>query len=43
MTNFSHADVDEYMPLRDVVFKTLRQAILRGELQNSYKGGYKDA
>ena len=33
MTNFSHADVDEYMPLRDVVFKTLRQAILRGELQ----------
>ena len=33
MTNFSHADVDEYMPLIDVVFKTLRQAILRGELQ----------
>ena len=33
MTDFSHADIDEYMPLRDVVFKTLRQAILRGELQ----------
>ena len=33
MTAFSHADGDEYMPLRDVVFKTLRQAILRGELQ----------
>ena len=33
MTDFSHADVDEYMPLRDVVFKTLRQPILRGELQ----------
>ena len=25
--------VNEYMPLRDVVFHTLRQAILRGELQ----------
>ena len=33
MTDFSHVDVDEYMPLRDVVFKTLRQAILKGELQ----------
>ncbi|WP_455035748.1 GntR family transcriptional regulator, partial [Lachnoanaerobaculum gingivalis] len=33
MTAFSHAEGDEYMPLRDVVFKTLRQAILRGELQ----------
>lgn len=27
-----HANMDEYLPLRDVVFKTLRQAILRGEL-----------
>lgn len=26
-------DLDEYLPLRDVVFKTLRQAILRGELE----------
>lgn len=25
--------MDEYLPLRDVVFKTLRQAILRGELE----------
>ncbi len=25
--------MDEYLPLRDVVFNTLRQAILRGELQ----------
>lgn len=33
MTDFSHVDVDEYMPLRDVVFKTLRRAILKGELQ----------
>ena len=24
--------VDDYMPLRDVVFKTLRQAILKGNL-----------
>ena len=27
------AVVDEYLPLRDVVFQTLRQAILRGELE----------
>lgn len=27
-----HANMDEFLPLRDVVFKTLRQAILRGEL-----------
>lgn len=33
MTEFSHVDIDEYMPLRDVVFKTLRRAILKGELQ----------
>lgn len=26
-------NMDEYLPLRDVVFKTLRQAILRGELK----------
>lgn len=27
------ANVNEYLPLRDVVFQTLRQAILRGELE----------
>ena len=26
-------NMDEYLPLRDVVFNTLRQAILRGELK----------
>ena len=26
-------NMDEYLPLRDVVFKTLRQAILKGELE----------
>ncbi len=26
-------DMDEYLPLRDVVFQTLRQAILKGELK----------
>ena len=26
-------EMNEYLPLRDVVFNTLRQAILRGELQ----------
>ena len=26
-------DIDQYLPLRDVVFNTLRQAILRGELK----------
>ena len=25
--------MDEYLPLRDVVFNTLREAILRGELK----------
>ena len=25
--------MNEYLPLRDVVFQTLRQAILRGELK----------
>lgn len=28
-----HVSMDEYLPLRDVVFKTLRQAILLGELK----------
>lgn len=28
-----YVNMDEYLPLRDVVFKTLRQAILRGELK----------
>lgn len=31
-TNFK-VSMDEYLPLRDVVFNTLRQAILRGELK----------
>ena len=31
--NDFHVDMNEYLPLRDVVFKTLRQAILTGELQ----------
>jgi DNA-binding GntR family transcriptional regulator len=31
-TNFQ-VNMDEYLPLRDVVFNTLRQAILRGELK----------
>ena len=31
-TNFE-VNMDKYLPLRDVVFNTLRQAILRGELQ----------
>ena len=26
-------NMNEYLPLRDVVFNTLRQAILRGELK----------
>ncbi len=33
MTNNFRVNMDEYLPLRDVVFKTLRQAILRGELE----------
>ena len=33
MTNNFKVNMDEYLPLRDVVFKTLRQAILRGELE----------
>jgi DNA-binding GntR family transcriptional regulator len=31
-TNLS-TEMDEYLPLRDVVFNTLRQSILRGELE----------
>lgn len=33
MTSDFHVDMNEYLPLRDVVFNTLRQAILRGELK----------
>lgn len=32
MTNHFEVNMDEYLPLRDVVFRTLRQAILKGEL-----------
>ena len=31
-TNFN-VSMNEYLPLRDVVFNTLRQAILKGELK----------
>lgn len=33
MTSDFHLEMNEYLPLRDVVFNTLRQAILRGELK----------
>lgn len=33
MTSDFHVSINEYLPLRDVVFNTLRQAILRGELK----------
>ena len=33
MTSNFQVNMDEYLPLRDVVFKTLRQAILKGELE----------
>ncbi|MEE1030854.1 MAG: GntR family transcriptional regulator [Ruminococcus sp.] len=33
MTSNFHVDINEYLPLRDVVFQTLRQAILYGELK----------
>lgn len=33
MTNEFTAHADEYLPLRDVVFHTLRRAILKGELK----------
>ena len=33
MKNDFRVNMDEYLPMRDVVFKTLRQAILKGELE----------
>jgi DNA-binding GntR family transcriptional regulator len=33
MTDHFEIHMDEYLPLRDVVFNTLRQAILKGELK----------
>jgi DNA-binding GntR family transcriptional regulator len=33
MTDNLKLDMNEYLPLRDVVFKTLREAILRGDLK----------
>lgn len=33
MASDLHLEMNEYLPLRDVVFYTLRQAILRGELK----------
>ena len=33
MTSDFHVNMNEYLPLRDVVFNTLRQAILRGALK----------
>ena len=33
MASIFQQDMDEYLPLRDVVFKTLRQGILTGELK----------
>ena len=32
MENNFKVNMNEYLPLRDVVFNTLRQAILKGEL-----------
>ena len=32
MENNFQVNADEYLPLRDVVFNTLRQAILTGEM-----------
>ncbi len=32
MENYMETNLDAYLPLRDVVFKTIRQAILTGEL-----------
>ncbi|MBQ1310829.1 MAG: GntR family transcriptional regulator [Blautia sp.] len=34
MTSVFTVDMNEYLPLRDVVFNTLRQAILKGELKS---------
>ena len=33
MDNKLKVNMNEYLPLRDVVFNTLRQAILKGELE----------
>lgn len=33
MNDNFHVDMNEYLPLRDVVFRTLRKAILKGELK----------
>lgn len=33
MNDNFHVDMNEFLPLRDVVFQTLRNAILKGELQ----------
>ena len=33
MTDNFHVDMNEFLPLRDVVYNTLRKAILRGEFQ----------
>ena len=33
MTSEFSVNMNEYLPLRDVVFNTLRQAILRGEME----------
>ena len=40
MHNFQ-MNINEYLPLRDVVFYTLRQAILKGELDpgERFRGG----
>ncbi len=35
-SNFK-VNMNEYLPLRDVVFNTLRQAILRGEVKTGRK------
>lgn len=37
MTSDFSVDMNEYLPLRDVVFNTLRQAILKGELKPGRK------
>lgn len=33
MSDFLKVNMNEYLPLRDVVFNTLRQGILKGELE----------
>ena len=33
-------NMNEYLPLRDVVFNTLRQAILKGELKPGILSGF---